>query len=223
MTGFQQPPVGPPWSEDDIADLHAGLFEPGVERELRARMAQDPAASAVLAALDATTEHLGAAPLIPMPTEVAARLEAALAKSAAPKSNVVDLASRRGIKWGAGVLAVAAAAAAIAVISTQGLTTPGAASSQPLALNSAQLRSAVPAGVLGVTDPGPVQDKLTGCLEANNASGKPLGTRQAVLDGGKRAVILILPGGTAGRYRVLVVGPDCGPGTSDTISDTIVG
>jgi hypothetical protein len=40
---------------------------------------------------------------------------------------------------------------------------------------------------------------------------------------GRAGVLLVLPTGVAARFRLLVVGPDCAPGSPLTVSDTLVG
>ncbi|HEX9334245.1 MAG TPA: hypothetical protein VF892_00105, partial [Pseudonocardiaceae bacterium] len=82
MTGIDRrgdTPMGPPWPVDVLADLHAGALDDAVARELWPRVRQDPAAVAVLDALDATRAELSglaASPSIPMPARFAARLDA---------------------------------------------------------------------------------------------------------------------------------------------------
>src|SRR6185369_2823786 len=127
--------VGPPWSVDVLADLHAGVLEDAQAAELWPLVNADPEARAILDALDATQADLASladAPAPPMPAEFAARLDAALAAEAAaafpgqaqtrpaPRdAQVVDLAAARRrrnkrLGWAAGVL-TAAAAAVVAV------------------------------------------------------------------------------------------------------------
>lgn len=137
MTGIDRrgdTPMGPPWPLDVLADLHAGVLADAAEMLPRAR--QDPDASAVLDALDATRAELGGLadrPAPPMPEHLAARLDAAIAAEAramfpAPRqpaaqeqvAPVVDLAAarkrrNRRLGWGVGTL-VAAAAAAVAIV-----------------------------------------------------------------------------------------------------------
>ena len=48
----------PPYSEDLLADLHAGALPDDTAAHMRARIANDPAAQRVLAALDRTSESL---------------------------------------------------------------------------------------------------------------------------------------------------------------------
>lgn len=138
--------VGPPWSVDVLADLHAGVLGEAQAAELWPLVNADPDARAILDALDATRADLASladAPVEPMPAEFAARLDAALAAEAASRpaatfresaepgqaprqagsgdAPVVDLAARRRrnqrLGWGAGILTAAAAAVvAVAVL-----------------------------------------------------------------------------------------------------------
>ena len=137
--------VGPPWSVDVLADLHAGVLDEAQAAELWPLVNADPDARAILDALDATRADLATladAPVEPMPAEFAARLDAALAAEMASRQEapflateapapqqagpgdapVVDLAAARRrrtkqLGWGAGVLTAAAAAVvAVAVI-----------------------------------------------------------------------------------------------------------
>lgn len=71
----------------------------------------------------------------------------------------------------------------------------------------------------GLSDP----NRLPGCLQANGVdSGTPLGGSEVTLDGGS-AQLLVLPTGRVGRFRLLAVGPGCGPGNPATIADTVYG
>ncbi|HSK58321.1 MAG TPA: hypothetical protein VK935_04630, partial [Actinomycetospora sp.] len=66
--------------------------------------------------------------------------------------------------------------------------------------------------------------RLAGCLAAHgvHAGVRPVGARQVVVDG-RPGVLLVLPTGTAARFRLLAVGPDCAAGAPFTLSDTSVG
>ncbi|MBE8519194.1 hypothetical protein ILP97_17005 [Amycolatopsis sp. H6(2020)] len=78
--------IGPPWSVDVLADLHAGVLDDTQAAELWPLVNADPEAREILDALDATQTDLAAladAPAPPMPAEFAARLDAALAAEAA--------------------------------------------------------------------------------------------------------------------------------------------
>jgi hypothetical protein len=178
MTEMGKPggPMGPPWSVDLLADLHAGAVDEAQAEQLWPQVRQDPEAMAVLAALDRTKEDLAGlaqAPAPPMPAEVAARIDAALSAEAARAGGaqqsseatsqehvapVLDLAAARRRRnrvmgWSAGLLTAAAAVAAVALLSP-GTTTPGT----PLADQGAQPPAqeapgdAAPPGV--VVDPG---------------------------------------------------------------------
>ena len=147
--------VGPPWSVDVLADLHAGVLDEREAAELWPLVNADPEALAIIEALEATTADLAELanePVAPMPAEFAARIDAALAaemrvspafqgafegqrEQVAP---VVDLAAARRrrnkrIGWGAGIATVAAAAiAAVAiVVPTTQQSTPGGVAQPP--------------------------------------------------------------------------------------------
>lgn len=72
-------PAGPPWSVDVLADLHAGRYRAEIAGPLRRRIADDPWASSVLTALDATVDELSLLPDPRMPERLALRLDAAIA------------------------------------------------------------------------------------------------------------------------------------------------
>ncbi|HEY2191881.1 MAG TPA: hypothetical protein VGH76_06205 [Actinomycetospora sp.] len=105
---------------------------------------------------------------------------------------------------------------------TPGPVTPGPG---PVPVSGADPVRALRAG-LGAHDPGPLADpgRRGGCLVAHGlpAGTVPLGTRQVVLDG-RPGTLLVLPTGTAGRFRLLVVGPRCTAGSPDTLADLTVG
>lgn len=232
MTGMERVPMGPPWSVDLIADLHAGVLPPEVAAQLRPRVEADPEAREILQALDATLEDLQSLPPIPVPDHVAARIDAALAAEARPAAPVVSLdearkrRNRRLGLGGAGVLVAAAAAFGIVLAVAPGgnqANNPPAAqetpttnqnvSAPPLAVKSDELGSAV-GDVLKAQNFGPLEtpDRLAGCLKGGGitSSGNPLGISPITLDG-KDAVMAILPAGL-GQYRLVVLDPKtCGP------------
>ncbi|MEY7971793.1 hypothetical protein AB8O38_07295 [Saccharomonospora xinjiangensis] len=73
--------VGPPWSVDVLADLHAGVLDEQQAAELWPLVNADPDARAIIEALESTTADLsGFASLDvePMPADVASRIDAAL-------------------------------------------------------------------------------------------------------------------------------------------------
>ena len=152
--------VGPPWSVDVLADLHAGVLDDAQAAQLWPLVDADPEARAILDALDATQADLASladAPAPPMPAEFAARLDAALAAEAAARfpeqrtapaprqagsgdAQVVDLAAARRrrnkrLGWAAGVLTAAAAAVVAVTIAIPGTSqqpgTPNVAAPPP--------------------------------------------------------------------------------------------
>ncbi|GAA3364415.1 hypothetical protein [Saccharopolyspora gregorii] len=285
MSGEQRrpdTPQGPPWSLDLVADLHAGALDPETAERLLPRIQEDPEASALLAALDATSSELRGlddlkepSPEVPapaMPADVAARLDDVLrteldawpgtaqpagsspAAGSSPTAGsapvgegepapVLDLAAararrRKRVGWTTGLLAAAAAVTGIVVLGTAvpgGDSTPQAGRPEsarpadgppPLALRGGDT---LPANHLGealsaeqygeLTDPA----RLLGCLQANGVtSGNPLGAREVTIDG-RPARALVLQGGGIGRFRILIVGQDCGPNRPATISDSTLG
>jgi len=253
MSGEQRRPdaprSGPAWSLDLVAELHAGALDPDTADEVRSRAADDPEARDLLAALEATREDLAGLPSPRMPDAVASRLDAALdaeIQSWAPPAPVVPIEAarqrggRRRSRWGwtAGLLGVAAAVTGVLVLTTtllggrpvqQAGELPSATLPQdppPLALRGqSTLEPAQLAEVLGSRQYGTLSDpeRLLGCLQANGVtSGNPLGAREVTING-EPARLLVLPGGGLGRFRLLVVGPDCGPGNPATISDSTLG
>ena len=243
MTGMERVPMGPPWSVDLIADLHAGVLPPEVAAQLRPRVEADPEAREVLQALDATLADLEALPPIPMPDHVAARIDAALAAEARPAAPVVSLDEarkrrNRRLGLGGGVLVAAAAAFGVMFAVSPGgqqANTPGDAApapttnsnvSAPLSLKRDELGSAV-GEVLKAQNYGPLEtpDRLAGCLKGGGitSSGNPLGISPINLEG-KDAVMAILPAGL-GKYRLVVLDPaTCGPDQpAGVLADTTVG
>ena len=227
--------IGPPWSVDVLADLHAGALDEARAAELWPLVNADPEARAILDALDATQADLAAlatAPAEPIPAQYAARIDAALAAEArqaapfpaqtspAPEgAEVVDLAAARRrrakrIGWAAGVLTAAAAAVVAVAIAVPGKSTDG---------KGAQ---ALLGGGLGVRDFGPLQNeqKLDACLAANGLDPKvrPDGIRPVNV-GGKAGVLVIYTTGKFAQYRMVAFGADCGPGNPSKLFDRIVG
>lgn len=86
-----QVPVGPPWSLDAVADVHAGVFPPDVQERLLAQMAADPEAAEMLAALGSVVDELSLLPAMTMPPEYAARLDAAITAEATARAGSVPV------------------------------------------------------------------------------------------------------------------------------------
>lgn len=93
----------------------------------------------------------------------------------------------------------------------------------PLVLSGGDFSGAL-SPAWGARDYGPLSrpEALRGCLDANDVSArdKPLGAREVTLDG-QRGVILVLPTTQATQFRLLVVGPGCGPSNPARIADGI--
>ncbi|GHH35505.1 hypothetical protein [Lentzea cavernae] len=244
MTGMERVPMGPPWSVDLIADLHAGVLPPEVAAQLRPRVEADADAAEILRALDATLEDLHSLPPIPMPDHVAARIDAALAAEArpgiAPVVSLNDARKRRNRRLGlggGGVLVAAAAAFGIVLAVSPGAeqnsntaqppaaTSAPADAAPPLSLKRDELGSAV-GEVLKAQNYGPLEtpDRLAGCLKGGGitSSGTPLGISPINLEG-KDAVMAILPAGL-GEFRLVVLDPKtCGPDEpAGVLADTTI-
>ncbi|PRX47706.1 hypothetical protein B0I33_105286 [Prauserella shujinwangii] len=237
--------VGPPWSVDVLADLHAGVLDEHEAARLWPQVNADPEARAIIEALEATTADLSALPsepVPPMPAEVAARIDQALeqerqAGAGAPVVSL-DAARRRRTRrlgWGAGLLTAAAAVVAgivLALPAGEEAGTPNVAepTSAPtdapaLALSGDNLGAAV-GEVSGVRDFGPLgtQERLDACLSASGVqvSGRPVGVRPATIDG-KRAVLALYPTGQLAQFRLVAVEPGCGPGDPGVLRDEVIG
>lgn len=245
MSGMENVPMGPPWSVDLIADLHAGVLPPEVAAQLRPRVESDPAAMEILQALDATLEDLHALPPIPMPDHVAARIDAALAAEArpgiAPVVSLNDARRRRNrrLGLGGGVLVAAAAAFGIVLAVTPGTqkspdsaqpaptTSSASANAEPPIFVKAPELGSVVGEVLKAQNFGPLEtpDRLAGCLKGGGitSSGNPLGISPINLDG-KDAVMAVLPAGL-GQYRLVVLDPKtCGPDKPEgVLANTTIG
>ncbi|MGX7730365.1 hypothetical protein ACWPOB_13995 [Rhodococcus sp. 2H158] len=218
----------PPYSADLLADLHAGVLDDDLAAGLWPAVRRDPDAMAVIAALDSVGRRLralGAAEDVespPIPPEVAARIDAALA---------ADAAARRRRRW---LLAAAGtgAAAAVAIgfaVTAHGAGRPDAAAPMAAPAAAAPASAAPGADVLdpatwramiGTSDTGPLSDHavLRECLEANgiDESRPLLGSRTIRFDG-REAVALVLGDAASPRLTALVVGTGCGASDPATL------
>lgn len=233
------PPAGGPppphIGVDVLADLHADALDLASAAAVSELVGNDPEARAVLLALDATVADLAvlrSGPVtVPVPVDVAVRLDAALAglfthpvpvpaASDVLPPPVLDLAAARNAQQRRrrllAVGALAVAAAAVGVVLVGGLpgrapTTSGTAVAQPLDLGNGPLGSTLFTS-LGRTDLGQLRDpaRLAGCLAANNvARATPLLGSAQVLLRGEPGTLLLLSTDTAGSFTALVVGPTC--------------
>ncbi|MYR07675.1 hypothetical protein GTV32_15780 [Gordonia sp. SID5947] len=231
----------PPYPADLLADLHADALPTDVAEYMRSRLADDPDARAILAALDRTTAQLRGAtvPPVPVPAEVASRtrqtLDALAAESSSSDGGTVgELATRRRRRTRARWLAAGAVAAAlVAVFAVIGVlrspepdrpvqaqpsssTFPGLGPGDRVAMLS----------VLGKKDFAPFgsEEALRRCTGANGVPSDTvvLGTGRATIRG-LASVVILLSTGTAGRFDALVVAPDCTTGNPARISRTTIG
>jgi hypothetical protein len=221
--------------------------DPQAQATLAALDAAVEATTAALSALPPLTipENVAARIDAALRQEAAARFAAPTAvmdpPAPPPVAPVLDFATaarrrRRGVALAGGLLT--AAAAVIGVVVVTGLNggettgTPGASATNssdqalpPLALTDETLASAFDS-TMAVTDYGPLgaPGRLGECLAAIQVdpASRPLGAREVTLDGDP-GVLLILPTGTAGRLRLVVVEPECGPGRSAVLADTTIG
>ncbi|MGC7093241.1 hypothetical protein ACPZ19_01120 [Amycolatopsis lurida] len=193
--------VGPPWSVDVLADLHAGVLDEREAAELWPLVRADAEASAIIEALESTTADLaslGDADVEPMPAEFAARLDAALAEEmarsagnsgpAAPEPMAPPVAPVVGIDvarrkrrakiagWSAGVVGIAAAAIAAIAIAVPGGSGNDGAGQPPVAQP--------PPGAGSNEPPLALQQDNIPIGEILGSTGKmdygPLGTRERV-------------------------------------------
>jgi|SRR6185312_449235 len=107
--GVSGTPVGPPWSVDDVADVHAGLYPPEVTSDLRARIAADPDGAAILAALDSTVDELSLLPPLVIPPQYSLRIDQAISAEVRARA---EGRTTPVVKGGFGALLTPSAAAA---------------------------------------------------------------------------------------------------------------
>jgi len=159
-----------------------------------------------------------------------------------PTAPVVDLAEarrrrNRRLSIAGGLLTAAAVAVGVVFVTLPSNTTggtpqavPGSSSAQSDPQNTVPLalkRSDLPGAgfkAYGSANYGPYADaaKLNACLTANNVAGKPIAGRLVTVDG-QPGVMMLLPGGALGKFRLLVVGDNCAAGNPDTIANTTIG
>lgn len=211
-----------------------------IENSLAAEPLPPPAAEAVQEeraepATEPTREH---------PAPDSAESERPLPDNVAPlgRARGRDGLRRRAFALGSGLVAAAAVLLAVVLIiqpnqaarestsadETAAAPQPGGEEPSPLALTGdrvelggQQLREVLSSEqyVDSLVDP----QRLLACLRANGIEdGSPLGSREIDFNG-QRAQLVVLSTGEAGRFRLLAVGPGCGPGNPATLSDTVVG
>ncbi|WHU46970.1 hypothetical protein QNM97_23950 [Gordonia sp. L191] len=235
----------PPYSVDLLSDLDAGVLEPDVAAHIRSRLADDPGAREVLAALESLRTDLRDLPVPrePVPEWVDARTQQTLARIAAEVgggSDVTPLARRRPLRSAPQAVALLSVAAAVLVAVIVGVVlvshsarpdapsnrvqADGTPASSSVASGAAGAAAAL--SVLGRTDGAPFASMaaLRRCTAANGVSADTpvLGSGPVTINGAGQVVIL-LGTGIAGRFLALVVGPECDSDNPATISRTIIG
>lgn len=227
MTGPQPHPI------ELLARLDADALGPIAAARARRQLATDPRTAAARTAMAATRAELAglaAAPAPDLPPDVAARCAAALAGLPPPNATAPAAAAPR--RWPSRTAALLAAAAVLAGAVALGLgwlqrSDPPAVPDSPaqLALTRDTLASAVGDG-LARRDLGPLNDpqQLAACQRAvGRPAQPPLGGREVLLDG-RAGVLLVLPTGVVGRFRLVVVVPECGTTqTSPVLADVVAG
>lgn len=248
MAGRNSDPSGidlptPPYSDDLLADLHAGVLPESISERLWPLVHRDPRAMDTIAALDKVTDQLRAlgrdhSVETPIPPDVAARINSALAESAAleyaapeyaaPEYGAAPLGRRK--RWAA--VAAGTCAAAAAVVVALAVVTPN--DQEPLetdtpatALNlGGELERGQVLTLIGSTELGPLTDPgiLAECLQANGIEGSRtlLGSGEVRLDG-VPGVLLLFAGPRPPQITALVVGTDCRAGNPATLTIDEIG
>ncbi|WP_009476728.1 hypothetical protein [Rhodococcus sp. JVH1] len=235
----------PPYSEDLLADLHAGVLPESVSDRLWPLVRNDPQAMAVIDALDRVADQLGAlgrdhSVSTPIPADVADRINRALAAergTPAEAATVVPLARRR--KWAAAAAGTFATAAAV-VVAVAVVTPDRQEPETPIVALPSSETSPAPAvldlgtdldsgrllTVIGSRQLGPLEDpaQLSECLRANGIeTSRPLlGSGEVRLDG-VPGVLLLVASPRPPQITALVVGRECGAGDPATIAVTEIG
>ncbi|WP_430334905.1 hypothetical protein [Rhodococcus sp. ACT016] len=241
--------LGPPFSADLLADLHAGVLPVDVSARLWPLVRQDPDALEVLDALDAVSARLSEAGHdltveTPVPPEIAARINSALEMqdpgSTATVSALSDARSRRRMRtWLA--VAVASTAAAVGLVfaaididsgsTSSVLATPTAsAQATPVADLGSDLDGNRVLALVGGAKDGPDIGRLADpdirgeCLQANGfAPSTPVLGARAVQFRGDYAVLMLVAGPHPPSLTALVVGTDCSGTTPGLLAQTEIG
>ncbi|MFH5211359.1 hypothetical protein ACHIPZ_24590 [Antrihabitans sp. NCIMB 15449] len=215
----------PPYSVELLADLHAGELPENVATELWPLVRADDDAMRTIAALDRVAAQLGdlgrdASVGTTIPDDVAARMEAAIARQPSPTS-VSSLTShprfvnRRRWALGAGAAVAAAVAVVFAVVVLREPTPSGSVEAQPTStvapVDLGDELAPTALTLLGRQDvPSVLAGNLSECLAANglNPAAKPLGAAPVTFRG-QDAVLLLVGGPTPPTVTAVVVGTGC--------------
>lgn len=238
--------LAPPFSEDLLADLHAGVLDPKTTETLWPLVEADPDALSFVRKLDNVTQVLRtrgdnhtSTDTDHIPPELAARIQEALdsewaqQNSESPNftSNVVPLrrSRRRLVIGGAAAAAIAVVAVLIAVRPSQpepDLTAQPIPTEQSTPSSSEDPAPDSFLSLIGSKNLGPLEDpmKLSGCLLANGfAEDQPLLGSGEITVQGVPAVVLLLRGTGPRQITALAVGPDCSTDNPNMLSLKTIG
>ncbi|MCJ0905545.1 hypothetical protein [Rhodococcus sp. ARC_M6] len=240
--------LAPPFSEDLLADLHAGVLAPKTSETLWPLVEADPDALSFVRKLDNVTQVLRTQGDIDnhtstdtdhIPPELATRIHEALDNEWAQQnsdspnftSNVVPLRrSRRGwVIGGAAAATIAVVAVLIAVRPNQPEPDLTAQPISTVASTPSVSKDPTPdsfLSLIGSKNLGPLEDptKLSGCLLANGfTADQPLLGSGEVTVQGTPAVVLLLRGKDSRQITALAVGLDCSTDNPNMVSLKTIG
>lgn len=228
----------PPFSEDLLADLHAGVLDSETSAALWPVVHADPDAHAFVTALDGVTASLATlnsskATHERIPNSLAERINSALDLQSEqlepPAEAAVVPFRRRPQAWVLGAAAAVLAAFVIVVIGTRDSEPAESVVAQPSTPATSAVDDPDSASLLslvGSKNLGPLDDpsKLAGCLRANGIDeGWPLlGSGEIRIDGAP-AIVLLFTGSQPRQITALTVGINCSDGNPNTLSVKNIG
>lgn len=231
--GTEPLPIAP-YSLDVLADLHAGALPESVSERLWPLVEKDKAAMEVISALDAVSSRLRALGSEvgtgePIPSEVAERIDRALAAAMHPvPADELAPARRRRFSRTAiavGIAATVAAAIALTVAVTTTYKnenrTDVIADAPPMIISSDSLDNAIAYQVMASRGKNVLIEsgQLGGCLVANgfDAAAAILGAASVELDERSGVMLVISRSDPAAGLTLLAVGSDCGADNPQTL------
>jgi hypothetical protein len=224
----------PPVTVDLLADLQAGLLDDRTAARLRQRARTEPIIADQLAALDRVRREvaeLGAdrASTPDVPADVTARIDSAL-RSEAPLATPprAPMLQPRHVAAAAGVAAViAAGTVGTAMLLGNGpagdveTSASSVAASAGLTVSASQLDELLnrPPDLGELADP----QRRVSCL---SGLGYPTSTSvlgaEPITVGGRRGLLLLLPGDVPERINAVVIGPNCSAVDTGLLVSTVV-